>query len=115
MCLLKIGFLTISVALGFFPSQSPLINQCKKRNPERLLVGPARKKENPTNSLVLASSPLLGFLILIRYDTVLMNLRVMVWILKSQISITENETGIHDESENHATVSVIFLRGGVED
>lgn len=43
-----------------------------------------------------------------------MILRVMVWILKSQISIAEVENGINDESKNHATMSVIFLSGDIE-
>lgn len=48
------------------------------------------------------------------YDTFLMNLRVTVRIWKSQISIAEIQTGINDESKNHATISTIFLFGGVE-
>lgn len=43
-----------------------------------------------------------------------MTFRVTVWILKSQISIAEIETGINDESKNYATISIIFLLGGVE-
>lgn len=43
-----------------------------------------------------------------------MTFRVTVWILKSQISIAEIETGINDESKNRATIPVTFLLGGVE-
>lgn len=73
-------------------------------------MDPAReeKKNQPTNSLVLASSSLLDLVSFDKYDTFLMILRVMVWILKSQISIAEVENGIHDASKNHATISVIF-------